>query len=1493
MAIEIIGGRPRSVRTEEEIVKDMVDSLEAMSPDEQAAFIHYLDKLEQGQNDVLDEFINIEYVEEPVSPRTFLLDEYYLGAVGSNMWPKLQDDFVELFEGGYSEAILTGSLGWGKCGTENSYFVDGESGRRFKISQAVGLTPLVPSLDGRNKVSHRRSSKVWKSGQKRCSKMTLVSGHWLEVSLDHPVLCPNGYKPIGELSKGDFVAVARRVPAPLSPLKVTDDEVIVAAALIADGGMTERTITSYTKGNVVLRDEIVKRAHSIQGFSAWRKDKRKPSVFLSGLQDWTEKLGIRCLSKKKRVPGEYFGLCDEQLSLFLRWLFTDGNVYTGSPRKIEITLASEGLIDDIQYLLRRFGVAARKSYRRKKNQDGEFDAWRLQIADVPNQLLFMEHVGFIPGKEGACSRLIFQARAVEKPNSNWDVVPITNRELKEIRKETGPHNNKQWRKLAAMADGSCMGAQRFKRLCEATGYKGRYRKFADMVDDIVWERVESVTDIGIHDVYDLSVPETQNAVINGIVVHNSFFATCGLAYILYQISCLAEPQRVYGLAKGTALAVAILSATREAARRVPLAELGSKLQLSPYFKEKCPYKIAQTMYEIRFPTKKIIVVAGSTSSAAIGTNVFSGFLDEMCLSGDTRILTSQGYKEIYDLYKHDGTITPIMAYIERTGDVVPSIGTIKRATDTFVYSVELDNGTVIRATSKHPFLVKGQGYVRVADLRIGDEVVIVDVEKSSGQEKSVFWKKAHQRVQRENVKDEDRCEKKEEVRGNKAKDKAVEHQNESYKARDRCQWCARREIEGACGQGKGENASAKRAEGVDRRREGETVREIEGTVERPRIQDEDGQGKAFFQAHRRFQTKPFRKKQNKEFQTFKENKAETQRDHVLEGMASYGICQHEKGRKMCLQVAVGEACYRDIRQRQDNFELRVRAIENTIRIRRCDVFDNPRFQNREDRRVGGDYRGKAQGVLLQREEQGEIRGLSHLLQDKGVDLQSLGRKGYLARVVSITSSGSCETFDIMSSPHGNFIAEGVVVHNSFMGGRRQLDKTGRLVEVDKSEVLTKAIIRRMKSRFMKAGKLPGLMFLVSSKEKPVTFIEQKIEEARSGQSPDVFLRDYSTWSVKPVDNFSGKTFQIAVGNETVRSKIKPSPEDIEWYKQSQLRIIDVPEEYFPDFDADLEGALRDIAGIATESVSLFIHRREKIAEAIDETLKSPVDVEEWMSGDPLEFWWERVAIPYKRAIPGGFTEEAWRPIRHPGAVRYAHIDPSLSGDCAGLTILHIAGHTEVTRRDAGGESYEEVAPVIETDFMLKIIPPPGDEIFLGDIRGIIYEFLSHGFQISYASMDSFQSADTRQQFKTRGIESDVLSVDKTTVPYESLKIALYENRLRLQDNVTIQRQLRALQRVQKTKGVIPKFMIDHPARGEKDLADSLAGGVHSLMTRQPGLPMAPLTSGRNSMTEVRDDSWVTGGKVMVPPSSGQRGGRQGMVGQKVSAKNMPMPFTRG
>lgn len=1101
MPIVDTGGRPRSIRTVEEEMSVLSDDIRFLPPSERRAFEEICKQLEDGDQQDYEQIANVEYENAPVGIETYLRDPYFLGETGGSLWDRLKDDLIELFEGDYHEAALGGSLGWGKCLVKSTNYVDCENGTRVEIGNQVGKKPLVSSFDGTVNVA-ARASEVWKSGRKQCVRMTIASGQKLEASLDHPVLCPNGYVPLRKIRTGDLVAVAKTLPSPKKELQITDAEVIVAAALLADGGMTGSN-TIYSKQQ--LKEEVVKYAKSVPGFNGTREID-EGNISLNGLHEWTTDLGIRCLSKDKRVPAHFFGLSDKQLSLFLRWIYTDGNVYAGTPRKIEICLASEGFIDDIQWLLKRFGIVARKSYRLKKNQDGEFDAWRLQIADIPNQVLFFDKIGLIPGKEAHCRALLDATVGIES-NSNWNVVPITNVELKEIRRETGPHKNEFWNKLAGQADGTYMGRERFERLCRAVGYAGRFYRFVRM--DVIWERVKEIEPLGYQDVYDLSVPETKNVAVNGgLIVHNTFFATTAISYIIYQMSCLRDPQSAYGIAPGSSIIVAMLSVTEKIARRVPVNELIGKITHSRYFKEKFPSKAAPSLLEIRFP-KQVMVVAGSTgSSAIIGMNAFAGFIDE----------------------------------------------------------------------------------------------------------------------------------------------------------------------------------------------------------------------------------------------------------------------------------------------------------------------------------------------------------------------------------------------------------------TSFMGVSKEYDRMGREVVTDRGKAIYKSIIRRMKSRFLKVGRLPGLMLLASSKERPNAFVEERIEQAREQTDAHFFVREYATWDVKKEGSFTSETFKVVVGNEKHHSRIltDETGEEEEKFRKLELRVIEIPLEYKPDFERDLDGSIRDIAGYATISVSPYIHRTEMVYEAADDTLVCPVggsdpgDIqEEWLASTPLEIHWGKIARSFERRLPGGYTETAWRPIRHPEAIRYAHIDPSLSGDCSGLTIAHNAGWTEVVRRDIGGEEYNELAPVIETDLMLRIIPPPGDEILLSDVRAIIYQFVEHGFNVRYVSMDSYQSADALQQLRKRGIEAEVVSVDKTSEPYDLLKTTMYESRLRMHLHKWCQRELTQLQRVPRPRG--KGFKIDHPKigpdgqPGTKDVADSLAAVVYTLTQRTPGAPV-PIQKGLTDreVGEKDDYSWVTGGKTIISQESSRNVSSGGIVGTRPDDPTMkPMPFVKG
>ena len=72
-----------------------------------------------------------------------------------------------------------------------------------------------------------------------------------------------------------------------------------------------------------------------------------------------------------------------------------------------------------------------------------------------------------------------------------------------------------------------------------------------------------------------------------------------------------------------------------------------------------------------------------------------------------------------------------------------------------------------------------------------------------------------------------------------------------------------------------------------------------------------------------------------------------------------------------------------------------------------------------------------------------------------------------------------------------------------------------------------------------------------------------------------------------------------------------------------------------------------------------------------------------------------------------------------------------------------------------------------------------------------------------------------------------MSVDKSSVPYEFAKSALYDRRLMIPEHPKLLHELKSLEKDAKTG------KIDHPLRGgSKDIADALAGVVYGLTRRR-------------------------------------------------------------
>ncbi len=463
---------------------------------------------------------------------------------------------------------------------------------------------------------------------------------------------------------------------------------------------------------------------------------------------------------------------------------------------------------------------------------------------------------------------------------------------------------------------------------------------------------------------------------------------------------------------------------------------------------------------------------------------------------------------------------------------------------------------------------------------------------------------------------------------------------------------------------------------------------------------------------------------------------------------------------------------------------------------------------------------------------------------------------------------------------------GIMDEANFMGQVKTIKRRGshvRFVGTDRAEVIYNAIIRRMKSRFMRGGKVPGILFLPSSKDVVSSFTEQRILESKD--DPTIFVRDYNTWMIKRKHFMNSPMFKVLVGNERLNSRILNPGEEVEYEDIEGVKIIDVPEDYRKDFERNLEDAIREIAGESIFGVSLFFQRLDKIEDmchAGDKAgLMHPYSVFEWQTDKPGEFAWDRICKRVTRRLPGGYTEEGWEPIRNPEAPRHVRLDPSLSGDCTGVAVGHVAGWSEVIRRDEKGLEYNELAPNIIVDFVLRVIPPVGDEILLGDIRSLIYQLMEHGFNVRFASSDQFQSADTKQKFRQRGIEAKITSTDKDRQMYQTLKVTIYEGRILCYLYPILVEELKRLEYDPVTGKV------DHPKDGSKDVADALAGLVFHLTTEESIAPIPP-TMGKQSIPDEKDDSWVTEGwkpvKTEHSSSTVQIDG--------VDVQMPPMPFVK-
>lgn len=334
-----------------------------------------------------------------------------------------------------------------------------------------------------------------------------------------------------------------------------------------------------------------------------------------------------------------------------------------------------------------------------------------------------------------------------------------------------------------------------------------------------------------------------------------------------------------------------------------------------------------------------------------------------------------------------------------------------------------------------------------------------------------------------------------------------------------------------------------------------------------------------------------------------------------------------------------------------------------------------------------------------------------------------------------------------------------------------------------------SVSARIKSRFIKNGKLLGKMFLVSSKRAEHDFLEVYINEHRRDvEAGLMYLVDSPLWEVKPSTTYSGVTFPVAYGSKQLTPKVVEEGEDIEALKKMGYSILDVPIEFKRDFEFNIITSLQDLAGIALPGAMSYFSYKIFSKCYCDRPNPFTNEILEIGIDDPMEY--QQFFNP--EMIPKKFFEL-------PMAI---HVDTSLKSDNTGITG---ACYVKNIMSDSDDGTVEK--RVYAQVFSVGIHAPQGSEISMAKTRRFIYYLRKIGFHIVMISTDTFQSAEFHQILQDKGFTTQIKSLDRTPEGYHILREAMVEDRIEMIKHNKIEEELIHLQRDTNTG------KLDHPAAG--------------------------------------------------------------------------------
>ena len=407
-------------------------------------------------------------------------------------------------------------------------------GSRQSIQSLVGQQPEVLTIDHQGKLAMARSDRVWEVGKRHVYRINLASGRSIRCTAEHRLRTLWGWRRVEEIRFGDRLGVVRHLPEPSAQVSWSDHALILLGHLVGGGSDIKHQSLRYTTASEQNSEAVREAAESMGSVVKRREGPGNCHQLLisgngnrwqpAGVGRWLKELGIfGQRAGEKTLPNEIFQLPSDQVARFVRHLWaTDGSItLTRNARvRIDFSTASQQLARDVADLLLKFGIGARVRHIKQPQSEGWFT---VDVFGARDQLVFLERIGAFGTQASQVGEIRAKLEAA-RINTNVDTLP---REVVDAIRERMDESGIRHRAMAERRGTAYGGRADFS----SPPSRQTVRYYAELLgddvlrgaasDDLFWDRVVSIAEAGEEAVYDLTVPETECWLADGIVSHNS------------------------------------------------------------------------------------------------------------------------------------------------------------------------------------------------------------------------------------------------------------------------------------------------------------------------------------------------------------------------------------------------------------------------------------------------------------------------------------------------------------------------------------------------------------------------------------------------------------------------------------------------------------------------------------------------------------------------------------------------------------------------------------------------------------------------------------------------------------------------------------------------------------------------------------------------------------------------------------------------------------